>query len=702
MQQHQQEQQHHEPPVVKDRFANFSSSNVVKDIAQNVEKVNINEVNPSENKINTEDNSNRRSPGFWNRYHGSDTTGPGTTTQSGDNETSTHPTTAGNKPTLTSTPQSSGESPPAKDVDQVQYMSKLAKERQEKRRLEEEERMAAQKERAAARLRELEGKRMEEKKKEQQEQSETRKELSKPSMPLELLGKSKKDTTTSTETPLQAEPPPSSTSAAPKLLTSPKRASPPTNVEKKKVERTLYDPDRTVWGKGGSKTDEQQEVPNTNKSPVHGPSPTPVAGFSATTDNKKSATPIPIQMVRLSDLRSDEQVSSPRGGAEATVDNSQSSGGGGPRLLFDPTSGGMVSASVKNSKQKRSSKDTSKIISRGMMGSAIDGSDNTKPVRGKQGKGNRKDDATAPPQRNKKRQPSKKRNPRTRGVLYKLDKGGNYMTADGCEPDNGYGSHRVPGGKVKNPSAYAKLMKKEEVQTTTAEMDLPNDMSVPTTTTTTATEGFSTATEGFSYRNDPGFIQHQFEAQQQKILEDAWASLVENKDDEGGGEQQSASLGEQVVPTAKSGDDEYAAALAISPSRIGLNFDTNKNMDSIMLPPAIAANAKPSQEVDLTQFAFETTSTTTQQPAANPFASLGTGLWGGGSSAGGATTSTSYGDLGALTGWAPTPFSADTTTETTGQSSKLGLWGSPSALDDVGLGALGGDNKSEETKDGLI
>jgi len=693
-QQQQQEQQHHnEPPIVKDRFANFSSSNVVKDIAQNVEKVNINNevVNPN-NKIKiTEDNpnwnksSNPRSPGFWNRYHGSDTAGPGTTTQSGDSETATQPTTADNKPTITSTTQSSGESPPAKDVDQVEYMSKLAKERQEKRRLEEEERMAAQKERAAARLRELEGKRMEEKKKEQQEQSETRKELSKPSMPLELLGKSKKDTTTSTETPLQAEPPPSSTSAAPKLLTSPKRASPPTNTEKKKVERTLYDPDRTVWGKGGSsKTDEQQEVSNTNKSPVHGPSPTPVAGFSATTDNKKSATPIPIQMVRLSDLRSDEQVSSPRGGAETTVDNSQSSGGGGPRLLFDPTSGGMVSASVKNSKQKRSSKDTSKIISRGMMGSAIDGSDNTKPVRGKQGKGNRKDDATAPPQRSKKRQPSKKRNPRTRGVLYKLDKGGNYMTADGCEPDNGYGSHRVPGGKVKNPTAYAKLMKKEKVQTTTtAETAQPNDMTVPTTTTTTATEGFSTATEGFSYRNDPGFIQHQFEAQQQKILEDAWASLVENKDDEGGGEQQSASPGKQVVPTAKSGDDEYAAALAISPSRIGLNFDTNNNMDSIMLPPAIAANAKPSQEVDLAQFAFETTSTTTQQPAANPFASLGTGLWGGGSSAGGATTSTSYGDLGALTGWAPTPFSADTTTETAGQSSKLGLWGSSALEEDT-------------------
>jgi len=490
--------------------------------------------------------------------------------------------------------------------------------------------------------------------------------------------------------------------AAPKLLTSPpKRASPPTNVEKKKVERTLYDPERPVWGKGGSKTDEQQEVPNTNKSPVHGPSPTPVAGFSATTDNKKSATPIPIQMVRLSDLRSDEQVGRGEksgGGVETTVDNSQSSGGGGPRLLFDPTSGGMVSASVKNSKQKRSSKDTSKIISRGMMGSAIDGSDNTKPVRGKQGKGNRKDDATAPPQRSKKRQPSKKRNPRTRGVLYKLDKGGNYMTADGCEPDNGYGSHRVPGGKVKNPTAYAKLMKKEEVQTTTtAATDLPNDMTVPTTTTTTATEGFSTATEGFSYRNDPGFIQHQFEAQQQKILEDAWASLVENKDDEGGGD---TSVGEQVVPTAKSGDDEYAAALAISPSRIGLNFDTNNNMDSIMLPPAIAANAAPSQEVGLAQFAFETTSTTTQQPAANPFASLGTGLWGGGSSAGGATTSTSYGDLGALTGWAPTPFSADTTADAAGQSSKLGLWGSPSALDDVGLGALGGDNKSEDTTNG--
>mmetsp|Transcript_1290 Transcript_1290/g.1854 ORF Transcript_1290/g.1854 Transcript_1290/m.1854 type:complete len:955 (-) Transcript_1290:509-3373(-) len=45
--------------------------------------------------------------------------------------------------------------------------------------------------------------------------------------------------------------------------------------------------------------------------------------------------------------------------------------------------------------------------------------------------------------------------PRTCGVLYKRDSKGNLFSADDCEGDQGHGAHSVPGGKVKNPNAYA-------------------------------------------------------------------------------------------------------------------------------------------------------------------------------------------------------------------------------------------------------
>jgi len=48
--------------------------------------------------------------------------------------------------------------------------------------------------------------------------------------------------------------------------------------------------------------------------------------------------------------------------------------------------------------------------------------------------------------------------PRTCGVLYKLDQQGVYVCVDGCEADQGYGAHSVPGGRMKNPQAHAKYL----------------------------------------------------------------------------------------------------------------------------------------------------------------------------------------------------------------------------------------------------
>jgi len=48
--------------------------------------------------------------------------------------------------------------------------------------------------------------------------------------------------------------------------------------------------------------------------------------------------------------------------------------------------------------------------------------------------------------------------PRTRGVLYRLDDSGNYICVDGCEADQGYGAHSVPGGRIRNPNAHAEYL----------------------------------------------------------------------------------------------------------------------------------------------------------------------------------------------------------------------------------------------------
>ena len=587
--------------------------------------------------------------------------------------------------------------------DQVEYMSKLAKERAEKLRLEEEARMAAQKERAAIRLRELEEKRreleekrLEETKKQQQVISQARKELSKPQVLLEPLGKCKKD---------------ASNSSFP-------RQNSKTLTAEKSDGRKLYDPDCPYSSLVGGKTVKQvvdnaamkkdgRPRGNTEIALAIGPvSPHgKLSTGQSSTDNKKDNLQPSVQMVQLSNL--DQLDRGGRGGAQC-----------GPRMLFDPTSGSMVKVlskeepkTKKNPKQNKGahkpppkrSDEISEIISfRPMDGGVTSEScSDAKPSRGRQGKLSRKDEPISVPTKNKKLLDNKSRSigqyqiprrrfPRTCGVRYKIDKSGNYVNTDGCEPDNGYGAHRAPGGKVRNSSAYAKILKHEEEQITTAQSS--NDIKI--------------AAEGFSFRNDPGFLQHQtdFEAQQQKILEDAWASLVENDEQPEKGELNKEEL--EKVPVSKPADEGYAVALSIDPSMIGLNFDSNETIDSVLLPSTIKASAATGTEepIDLAKFALEAASTVNVSKPTNPFTSLGVSgasLWGTGTSG---ATSSSYGDLGALTGWEATASPAAGVAGSTGlngkssHASKLGLWGGSSALDaldDSVLGAFG----SEAPKD---
>lgn len=544
----------------------------------------------------------------------------------------------------------------AKDY-QAEYMSKLAKERAEKLRLEEEARVVAQKERAAMRLRVLEEKRLEERKRLLSIQSQERRELSKTSSQiiLEPLGKPKKDNPAS----------------FPLRLTTKIQ-----QVENTEDRKSSSDPDRSfsslVGGKavkGNSSNSAELLRGSAKLSPVHDP-----AISSVSADNVSDNSPKPVHMVQLSNL--DELDRGGRG-----------EGQGGQRMLFDPNSGSLVAVpsreetnSAKKTKQKAPSKGHVKMPDVKIV---VERSD-SKLVRGKQGKGgSRKDEPLSLQHRNKKsldkgKQATCKRVLRTRGILYKIDKSGNYHNVDESEPDDGFGAHLVPGGKIKNPGAHALLVKQQE---------LKNTSSQPTNSTTT--------TEGFSFRNDPGFLEHQtnFEAQQQKILEDAWASLVENDEPM---VLETNEVAEQDLPTSKSGDDEYATALEISPSIIGLNFDAIDTMESDLVHPSIKLNGGHHQVEPIaltTKFALDATSRIGTAQPANPFIGPlggvpGASLWGASSNPG-VSSNTAF-DLSALTGWNPTPFGEPGPSTSggtvdlhgsTSQSSKLHLWGS-SALDD--------------------
>jgi len=481
------------------------------------------------------------------------------------------------------------------DDEMAAYMSRLAKQRAEKIQSEEEARTLQQKEAAALRLKELEDKkRLAESKKKQtpppppKQNSAARRDASKPSsnIVLEPLGKSKKN-----------------------AVAPPKPKTPVVEKNKK-----LYDPERPYSSLVGGSNSNTKSKKNDKQ--------------SSKDATKKEDKPVLVHLDSLDDH-----------GRR----NNAGDSGGGPRMLFDPTSGSMVKASKKVKQQSpKVSDDTAEKLRH------VDKS----LRREKKGGGGRKDDSAAAntpssshanKDRKAQKQLAMQRIPRTCGVLFKVDKSGNYINVDGCEADNGYGAHLVPGGRIRNPTAHAQLLEEERLlheQQAHADGNL------------------NAAAESFSFRNDPGFVQHQteFEAQQQKILEDAWASLVETE------EQEEAETEEK--PKAKSSvDDDYAAALAMSPSMIGLNFDQNDASDSIMLPPAIKANtnskntAEPS--VDFQSFAFADNDAATS----NPF---GGGLWG---NTGGGN------DLGALSGWDFTSTGSEKLDSET-STSKLNLWGS--------------------------
>ena len=530
---------------------------------------------------------------------------------------------------------------PTENDQQKQYMSKLAKDRASRLKSEEEARITQQRERAAKRLEDLEAKRLDQKKKQvrQPKQKKThrhdgpplsitigkdvptrppiavapskiysRKEFSQPSTVLEPLGKPKKVLTHSDN------------------LASNKSETIEAKNEKKKK---LYDPNRPYSSLVGGKSKPEAKSCGSVKSGISEES-------SAAKDSRSSHEKASLGIVSKPPAVKEKQSStsvrmmtlSSFGDRDRGVVRGVTSGAG-PRMLFDPTSGSLVAApsGEMNHQQQLSPVNGAKSgLKKSSMSKPPIGSSKIDP---KQKQLQKKLD-------NKSRSPTKKSKPRfphTRGIKYKKDERGNYISIDQCEADCGYGQHSVPGGRIKNATAYAKL---SEQNIAIQQQKKSNKLNAD-----------APAFFGFQIQKDSTSLQQQtdFEAQQQRILEDAWASLEEAAPSHEELHTEEDIYIPQKDKAAKNQEDEYVAALAISPTMIGLS------------------PGKEDEPFDVSKFALESDSTGLPTNRFNSLGGggsrlLGSSTWGASASA---NTGATLGEIAGLSGWNFDPKATDFT-----------------------------------------
>ncbi len=404
---------------------------------------------------------------------------------------------------------------------QVEFMARLARERSEKKRLEEEKRVAEQKERAALRLKELENKLGPSSSRNNSSSAEKNNDLSNNNdntswkrqtrdrstssdIVLEPLGRTKKKTPSFSET----EP------------FRPNREKNTDTTSKRNVKnpRTLYDPNRTYSSLVGGGSNNTKTVPTKNKN----------------NNNEEEKPMISIEIPHGSDGRQRENSTELN-----NISNEHSANGksnfskhviqlssyedrdrgtsSGPRMLFDPKSGSMVAAPAprndempvnnkggkkdrtkKNrlnlngkerddminnnnrrnldaTSRRRSSSDDKSDESGGdmktMRRSRNDKKDdnNIRSIKDRKRFGDRDklNDLSKSPHKkdsfdlynskksSTRRKSSNNKIPRTCGVLYKRDNEGRLLSVDGCDGDQGYGAHSVPGGRLRSPEAHA-------------------------------------------------------------------------------------------------------------------------------------------------------------------------------------------------------------------------------------------------------
>ena len=129
-----------------------------------------------------------------------------------------------------------------------------------------------------------------------------------------------------------------------------------------------------------------------------------------------------------------------------------------PRMLFDPKSGSMVAVPSRDEKPKKENAKTRG----GRRGKNTKEDNDNNNGKGKKNQKSKKDSKSKGQAATKKHANPDRKFPRTRGVLYARDDKGNCYCADGCDGDLGYGAHSVPGGRVKNPKAFAKFSEQQQ------------------------------------------------------------------------------------------------------------------------------------------------------------------------------------------------------------------------------------------------
>lgn len=318
------------------------------------------------------------------------------------------------------------------------YMSQLARDRAEKRRIEEDTRQNEQKERAAQRLRELEQKmapEISQNDASSQPEVDVRGHPADSKFVLEKLSR------------LQSMAEEHSTQLS---------STPPTD---RSGQRTLYDPNRTYTSLvgGGADKDSRSGPPGQQRN-----GRAASGSYSPEPPFNDSRDPYSRQpMIHLSSYEDRDR------GERGT--------GTGPRMLFDPKSGSMVAvpsredaAANARGRKDRGKKGKNARDKEAKTDSRLDPSDSSKGKKGKQ----RRDDISQPRGKDssspakviakKGTVNSERKLPRTCGVLYAKDNKSNYFCVDGCDGDLGYGAHSVPGGRTRNPDSYAKFVDSQE------------------------------------------------------------------------------------------------------------------------------------------------------------------------------------------------------------------------------------------------
>lgn len=336
--------------------------------------------------------------------------------------------------------------------DQGTYMTRLARQRAEKRRDEEQHRMSEQKERAAQRLRDLE---------EKMAMKKTETSAARSTRPTKDYDNHNNENKVRSRIVLEK-------------LKQKDSATMPVSPTPARTQRTLYDPNAP--GKSysslvaGSPSVKQERMPKTfdqatKPQPSHAPSSKKIAGPPQ--PGTYSADPESFDRQSVIQLTSYDDR-----------DRGDRSSSAAPRMLFDPKSGSMIEVTSrdegaaggrnrktgkknKNSRDKHSKKDPI------LEGGGTDSKGRRKFKGGKEvssgnnrSKGGGGESSSKIDKRLKIADPRKL--PRTCGVLYTRDKKGGFYCSDGCEGDLGYGVHSVPGGRVKNSEAYAEYIESKK------------------------------------------------------------------------------------------------------------------------------------------------------------------------------------------------------------------------------------------------